>query len=530
MADYDVITIGAGYSGLMTSILLAKEGKKVLCLELNDHVGGLASNAEEFPGFIFSRGALYLMFCKLDWLFEILDLNKYNLEMMSPPCLGVVLGGHGRTPLKLFADPREQIQYISEAFGPDIAQQYIAFSNFFQPFAQAMDMALKNPPISIGQIIDSVPGIQAKDALTRIFYGTVKDIVDEFFPDKERAATIRGEIMTFGCDGLFGGPMTPGSALTIAYHFVTPDVGAGGSPYRLPKGHIGKFCETMAKSLSDKGGTIKLNTEVKKIIIKGNEAVGVKLANGDEITADTIISSLDTYNTFINLIGADNIDPFLTRQIKKINYTEHISTMYIALKGLPKFGKEFEYLNDGQWNYTVWLQDPDLLEVDWDHVKHGKVPKRMTASGYYIPSMMDPSLAPPGKHSMNLCALYTWPFDVPENKIEETKKIVAENWIDSYQEFMPNFRDVIEDYKLYAPPDYHRKYHVTGGTWTHGMIQINQMFDMRPVVGMSDYRTPFKNLYLCGTSNHPGPGMTGWSPWNCYNVIKEDWKKVKAKR
>lgn len=530
MADYDVITIGAGYSGLATSILLAKEGKKVLCLELNDHVGGLASNAEEFPGFTFTRGALYLMFCRLDWLFETLDLKKYNLEILSPPCLGVVLGGRGRIPLKLFADPNEQIQYIREAFGPEIMQQYIDFSNFFLPFAQAMDWALRNPPVSIGRILDSVPGIQAKDALTRLFYGTVQDIVDEFFPDKEKAASIRGMIMTFGVDGLWGGPMTPGSALTIAYHFVTPDVGSGGSPYRLPKGHMGKFCETMAKSLMDKGGTIKLNTEVKKIIIKGDAAVGVRLASGDEISADIIVSSLDTYNTFINLIGSDKVDPFLVKQIKRINYKEHISTVYIALKGLPKFGKELEYLNDGQWNYTVWVQNPDLIEVNWDDVKHGRVPKRMTCSGYYIPSMMDPSLAPPGKHSMNLEALYTWPQGVPQDKIEETKKQIVENWFDTYQEYMPNFRDVIENYKIWCPPDYERKYRVTGGTWTHGDIQINQMFDMRPVIGMSDYRTPFKNLYLCGTSNHPGPGMTGWSPWNCYNAIMEDLKKQKSKR
>lgn len=531
MADYDVITLGAGHTGLITSTLLAKEGKKVLCLELNDHVGGLASNAHEFPGYTHNRGAWYLMFARLDWLWDALDLGKFGLELIVPETPGVVMGGpdKGRKPFKMFSNQQQQLEYVGQEFGKEIMNQFIAFYQFLAPFGNAMDNALHNPPVSIGTMMDNMPP-SAQHDMKKIFYADIYSLVNEFFPDREKAAAIRGQIMGLGCDGFYAGPMTPGSALTLAYHVTTPEEGAGGSPYRFPKGHMGKFSETIAKSFEAKGGTIRLNTEVTKIIIKNGTAVGVQLDSGEEITADKIVSSLDPGNTFLRLIGPELMDPFLVKQCE--NYRdfgcrEHITQAYLAMNKIPTFGEEFDYLNEGSWRHSVWLFDPDNGEVDWDDVKHGRVPKRTWASGYYIPSMMDPSLAPPGKHSMTFCNQHSWPLDLPANKVEETRQRVIEMLLDSYQDYMPDFRDCVDDIKLYTPVDYANKYHVTGGTWTHGMVKIDQMFSFRPFVGMSDYRAPFKNLYLCGTSNHPGPGISGWAPLNCFNAIKGDEKKKK---
>ncbi|NMC14850.1 MAG: NAD(P)/FAD-dependent oxidoreductase, partial [Chloroflexi bacterium] len=364
----------------------------------------------------------------------------------------------------------------------------------------------------------------------KIFYGDVKTLVDDFFPDKERTAAIRGQIMGLATDGFFGGVMTPGSALTIAYHSTTPEQGSGGSPYRFPKGHTGAFCETIARSFKAKGGEIRLNSEVVKILVKNGAAYGVKLSDGSEITADKIISSLDPYNNFCRLMDSKELDPFFIRQVqdyKTRNTQEHIAQAYLAIKKVPTFCDEFADLNEGDWRFQVWDFDPDNSEVDWDAVKHGRVPKHCFATGYYMPSMMDPSLAPPGKHTMTICAQYAWPLNTPPEKYEETKKESLNMLIDSFTEYMPDFRDCVEDADLCTPPDYERLYHNTGGTWTHGMIKIENMFNCRPIIGMSDYRAPVKNMYLCGTSNHPGPGISGWAPLNCVNAIKVDEKKEK---
>ncbi|MHB8131040.1 MAG: phytoene desaturase family protein [Mobilitalea sp.] len=526
--DYDVITIGAGYTGLMTSALLARDGKKVCCLEMNDHVGGICSNAHEWPGYTHNRGAWYMMFLQIGWLWEALDLKKYGLELHHPPCGGVIIPEKGRTPFLLYHDRKEIFKYVGEAFGPEVLKGLMGFYKLFEPFAAVMGTAMRNPPMSIGQMIDAVPGIQAKDAMRRIFYGNVHSILDEYFPDKEKSAAIRGQLMTSGTDGFFGGPMTPGSALTIAYHTVAPDEGAGGGAYVLPKGHMGKFPEALADCLKDLGGEIHLNSEIKRIIIEKGEAVGVELVNGQQMTADVIVSSLDAYNTFINLVDHDLMDPYVVKQVKNINYQEHLCQAYVALNGLPEFGPgPYEHLNDGGWRFMVALNDPDLYETNWDLVKNGKIPEKFTGGGFYIPSMIDDTLAPAGHYSMSMFTLYGWPLGTPANKVEETKKIVGDRWMKHLKEYFPNLDSVVDDFKVQSPPDYERQYHVTGGTWTHGMVQIDQMFNMRPILGMSDYRGPFKNMYLCGTSNHPGPGITACQPVSCYNAINADAKKKK---
>lgn len=531
MADYDVITIGAGHSGLMASILLQKMGKKVLCLELNDYVGGIASNAHEFPGYIHNRGAWYLMFSRLDWLEKEFELSKYGLELIYPECPGVVMAGagKGRKPYKMYANPEEQMEHIAKDFGKDVVKQFTDFYGFLAPFAQAMDYALGNEPMSIGRMMDNLP-IQAQDVFAKLCYGDIESLVNEFFPDKEKTAAIRGQIMGLGVDGFFGGPKTPGSALTLAYHATTPESGSGGSPYRFPKGHIGAFSETLARCFQDKGGELRLKTEVKKILTRNGTAYGVKLADGSEITCDKLVSSLDPYNNFCRLMDPEELDPFFRKQVedyKERCTQDHIAQGYLAINKVPTFSDEFAELNEGDWRFQVWDFDPDEGERNWDAVKNGTIGQYCFATGYYMPSMMDPSLAPPGHHTMTICSQHAWPLRLPREKYDEQKAATAEMFLRSYERYMPDFRQCVDGIHIGNPISWEEEYHVTGGTWTHGMVKIENMFNCRPIMGMTDYRAPIKNMYLCGSSNHPGPGISGWQPANCVNAIKYDEKKKK---
>lgn len=535
MADYDVITIGAGHSGLMASILLQKMGKRVLCLEMNDYVGGIASNAHLWPGYTHNRGAWYLMFSRLDWLEKEFELSKYGLELIYPKCPGVVMAGagKGRTPFKMFADPVEQMENIAKDFGPDTVQCFQNFYGFLAPFAQAMDYALGNEPMSIGQMMDNLP-VQARDTMTKLFYGDVYSLINEFFPDHEKQAAIRAQLMGLGTDGFYGGIRTPGSALTLAYHSTTPESGSGGSPYRFPKGHIGAFSEALARSFEAKGGEIRFNSEVAKILVKNDTVYGVRLKDGTEITCDKLVSSADPGNNFLRMMDPGDLDPFFRKQVLEYKARctdEHIAQGYLAINKIPTFGDEFAYLNDGDWHNCVWDFDPDEGEADWDAVKNGKIGKYCFATGYNLFSTMDPSLAPPGKHSMTICAQYAWPMRT--DKTIDYKKQTAETaemMIRSYERYMPDFRSCVDDIHVGNPVEWEEQYHVTGGTWTHGMVKIENMFNSRPIVGMSDYRAPIKNMYLCGTSNHPGPGISGFAPRNCVEAIKYDETNGKNRR
>lgn len=527
MADYDVITIGAGPNGLMTSALLQVGGKKVCCCELNNHVGGLASNVygELGPGFVHNRGAWYLMFAQIESLIDKLQLEKYGFELLDPKHNAVILPNNPPDPaVRLFQDSRETIEDMGKRFGKDTADRFVAFLKYLEPFSIGTQYAISNAPIPVSQIIDTMPNHEAQQAMTRLFYGTAMELIDEFFPDKKKHAPLRAYFSFYSIDGFYGGPMTPGSALTMAYHFGTPTEGEGatGAQFRVPKGHMGNFSETIAKSFEANGGILKKNAEVKKILVKNNKAYGVKLADGTEITADIIISSCDAYNTFINMVGTENTPSWLVDAIKQINYTETLNQTYLTLNKLPEFRKEYDDLNHDDWRFhLLFLGDAELYEENWNAIKFGKLPPRV-GGGMYIPSMLDPSLAPEGKHTATWCDLNVWPKDVPDNKIDEVKNDLFNKKCDFIERFMPDFRDCIQDWKMMCSKDYNKLYHVTGGTWTHEMIEIKQMFDMRPVKGMSDCRAPIKNMYLCGSSNHPGPGINGRTPMICINSMTED--------
>jgi len=525
MPDYDVLTIGAGPNGLMTSALLQIDGKKVCCVELNDHVGGLASNTHLFPGFVHNTGMWFLMFCQIENLLAKLKLEKYGFELMDPPHVAAVLPYAPPDPvLKLYNDPRETLDSIRKDFGKEASDGFAAMLKWFEPFGVGLELALANPPVSMSTLIDSVPSHEGQQAMKTIFYGTAYDIMDKFFPDKAKCAAIRGYLSFFSTDGFFGGPMTPGSALTLAYHFGTPTPGEGatGSQYKVPRGHTGKFAECIADSFVDHGGILKKKSEVKEILIRNNTAYGVKLADGTEITAKVVISSCDAYNTFVRMVGEKNTPKWLYDAIKEINYTEILTQTYVTTKGLPEFGKGYEDLNDENWRYFILaMGNGEVYEENWNQIKFGKLPP-FAGGGTLIPSLLDPTLAPAGYHTMTFCDLCEWPIGTPREKYDETKKYLFEKKCDIHQRFMPNFRDVIQDWKMMGPLDYEERYHNTGGTWTHEDVKIDQMFDMRPVKGMSDNRAPIKHLYLCGSSNHPGPGVNGRTPQLCINAMQAD--------
>lgn len=532
MADYDVIVIGGGATGFIAGTLLQKRGKKVLILEKNDYIGGLACNMHKWPGYTHNTGMWYLMFARLGWMDEELELTKNGLELIYPQSTGVVMAGYGkhRRPYQMYMDPEEQMEYIEKYHGGKKAvKAYQDLYASLAPFQTAMSIAMEGQPMSIGEMMASMP-IEAQQAMKKLFYSSAKDYVNEFFPQEiwEDTAAIRGQMMGLATDGFYGGPSTPGSAFTLAYHATTPESGAGGSPYRFPKGHTGKFVETIAKTFKSHGGEVRTNAEVGKILVRNNTAVGVELVDGTQITCDDLVSSLDPYNNFVRLTDEKDISPFFRSQLedyKREDCGEHITQLSLCMNRLPKFGPEFDYLNtdDNRWIFQVWTFDPDVGDKCWNAVsQEGTVYKDTFASGIYFPSMMDPSLAPEGHHTATICSQFTWPVNTPPEKYEEQIKKSTETIIDSYSKYLPDFRDCIDDCFLNCPPYWESEYHETGGTWTHGMIKLDNILNFRPIIGMTDYRGPFKNMYLCGTSNHPGPGVTGYQPRNAVKALLED--------
>ena len=521
MTDCDVLVLGAGPNGLGISGLLAKDGLKVITLEKNDHVGGLASNSHFWPGYTHNTGAWWLSIDKIQPVWKALDLGKYCPELFSPPGMGTTLGIDSNSkPHHMIFDPQKQMARIRDDFGQDAVDAFGKIFKYFEPFSMGVEPMLHNPPISIGQLMDRMPSLEAKATLSQAFYGVAADLIDEYFPDKEKTGALRGTLAATAADGFWGGPMTPGSLLKFAYQVATH---SGSAIPAMVKGGIGKFSEAVAEAFKAIGGQLRLNSEVKRILLEKGKATGVELANGNVITARYVMSSLDTANTFIRLIGEENIPPFVARQIKRINYRCHFMQAFCRCSGVPEYTGKLEYFNREGWNWCAgYWPTLELMEQCWDDVKLGRIPEKAVGA-YSCMSLLDPSLAPPGKHTMTVFTNYTWPQGVPADKVDEVKEICFQRIVDSLCQLAPNFRDIIDDHVVMAPPDYEKRFNNTGGDWAHGQIQLSQLFDNRPIQGMSKYKVPFiKDLWLCGSSNHPGPGVNFFPAINCLNVFKKE--------
>jgi phytoene dehydrogenase-like protein len=347
MTDCDVLVLGAGHNGLGISALLAKEGFKVVNVEKNGFVGGLASNAHFWPGYTHYVGAWWLSFNKIKPVWTALNLDKYGPELFDPPLqVRTVIGedeSYAPNHLINFAGP--QIERMKNDLGADVVEAMGRFQQFFEPFSVGIKPMMHNPPISLGQLMDRMPSNEARAILNQIFYGAASDIIDEYFPDKKRLATLRAALTASACYGFWGGPMTPGSALRLAYHFGTHAPEEGGGMFKFLRGGIGRLSELVAEAFKDLGGRLILNAEVKKILLEKDKAAGVQLANGDIITAKYVISSLDATATFIRLVGEANIPAYVAKQIKKINYRSHYMQAFAICSGIPEYKGRYEYFN-----------------------------------------------------------------------------------------------------------------------------------------------------------------------------------------
>jgi phytoene dehydrogenase-like protein len=525
MPDCDVLVLGAGPNGLGISGLLAKDNFKVINLEKNDFVGGMGSNSHFWPGFTHNTGAWWLSYGVIKPVWNALGLDKYDCQVYDPPLhLATVLGRTpDEKPFHMYNNIKLQLDKVRESWGPEVADNFIKFFKYFEPFSMGVKPMVDNLPLSIGQVTDRMPSIEARHLMNQIFYGNFADLLNEYFPDEDRFAAVRGYFTANVSDGFWGGPMTTGSNLMFAYHSATHSPEEGGGLFKLVKGGIGKFSDALASALKDFGGKLILKAEVKKILVENGKATGVELMNGDIITAKYVISSLDAPNTFLRLVGEANVPSFVAKQIKGINNRCHFMQMFCTVNALPEFKGKLDYFNTEGWRWSVgYWPTMELSEKCFDAVKFGKLPEQPMGA-FSLQSVLDPTLAPPGKHIMTIFSRHIWPWGVPADKVDEVKEICYNMLIDTFTRFAPNFREIIDDHLVTAPPDYEKRFNVTGGDWTHGMMQVSQLFNNRPIQGMANYKVPFiGNMWLCGSSCHPGPGINFRPALNCLNVFKKE--------
>ena len=506
---YDAIIIGGGHNGLTTAAYLGRAGKKVLVLEKRYILGGAAVTEEVFPGFKFSVCSYVVSLMKANVIRE-LKLPKFGLEILPLESTFTPLEDDY---LLRTADSDQTYREIARhslrdaeaytRFGPLMGQIGMAVRPILETIAPNAIRPSISDLFNTKKLLDHVKTLSSEqfEYLTKLMTMSSADFLDEWFEFEPLKATMSAS----GIIGTFMGPRSPGSAYVMLHHYMG-DIDGAFRAWGFQRGGTGEVSMAIARSAEHFGVEIKTEAAVNNVIIKNNKAVGVALDNGDEFHSDIVISGLDPKQTFLNLVNENELPSEFVRDIKNFRIRGSSGKVNLALDGLPNFTC---LPGDGHHLRGAMSISPsyDYLENAYDDAKYGNFSKKPFMD-VILPSVLDPEMAPPGKHVMSCFVQYA-PYNINGGWNDEKREAFGDAVVNALAEYAPNIKDIILHRQVLTPSDLESTFGLTEGNIFHGELTIQQLFSLRPAVRWADYTTPIRNYYQCGSGTHPGGGITG---------------------
>jgi len=509
--NYDSVVIGGGHNGLTAAAYLAKAGRKVLVLEQRHILGGAAASDEIYPGFKYTLYS-YVVSLLSPGVIADLNLHKHGLKLI--PLKGSFTPMENGDCLQLPGGDAALYEEISR-FSKKDAEAYFKFGDFMTDLARSMKPFLEVvPPDLVRPGWDGVRtlgflGRQLKGMgrekfqwVHKIMTMSAYDFLSEWFETDVLIAAIA----QVGIIGTMLGIKSPGTAYVLL-HYYLGEVDGDTSEWATQVGGTGSVSAAIASSAESFGAQIRCNARVAQVIVKNGKAIGVALENGDEIYAKTIVSACDPRVTFRKLVEEKELPPDLVRAIDNFKFRGSSGKVNLALDGLPDFPslRDKSLLNNGMPEIAP---STDYLEQAYDDAKYDDFSKR-PFMGCIIPSTVDPTMAPEGKHSMSVFVQYA-SYNMPgHGDRDQQREAFGNAVIETLSEFAPNIRDLILHKQVITPWDLEQQIGISEGNISHGELTLDQLFLMRPTPGWAKYRTPIKGYYQCGSGTHPGGGITG---------------------
>jgi len=518
-----VVLIGGGHNALITAFYLAKGGFKPLVLERREMVGGGAITEEFRPGFRASTLAHTLGPLRAD-IASDLQLAQFDCEILSPDPRVFAPTPDGRA-LLFYNDVAKTAAAIANFSAKD-ASKYAQFAasleataGFFTQLTSITPPAIDKPtPEDLWNLLKtgrSVRGLGKTGIFDLLRWGpmAVADFVAEFFETE----LLRAVIAARGIFGTALGPWSAGSTAVLLLRAAADAHPVGSATF--PLGGLGSFTRALAESAKQAGVEIRTDAEVRHIRIKDGAVTGVVLANDEEIAVEAVVSGLDPKRTFFHLLDPSQLDPTFANRMKNFRANGTVAKVNLALHGLPAFTaldatEGFLKAVGGRIHIGP---DIDYLERAFDASKYGDFSKAPYLD-VTIPTILDPLLAPDGKHVLSAYVQFA-PFKLKEGNWDARRHDLGHTVVKTLAAYAPNLPDLIEYMQVITPRDLETSYGFTGGHIFHGELALDQLFTMRPILDWARYKTPMRGLFLCGSGTHPGNGLTGASGANAAREI-----------
>lgn len=535
METYDVVIIGAGHNGLVCAAYLLKAGYRVLVLEKRSIPGGAATTEElmpeEAPHFQFNRCAIDHEFIFLGPVLEELGLAQYGLEYLF--CDPTVFCPHPKGQYFLAHRSLSQTCAGIARYSPRDAEKYEEFIRYWSVLMGAIQPLFNVPPHAILEILGSydrrrlgqvwaIAGSKQKLLdFIRTMISSPEDLLNEWFDSEVIKAPLARLAAEIGAPPSQKG-ITAGMMMMAMRH--NPGIAR-------PKGGTGALTQALVKLILEKGGTILTDQPVKRVLVEKGKAVAVEVANGKTFGAEKgVISNLDARRLFLQLVepGAiDAADPQLRERVERrlTNNNETILKIDCALSELPRFERFTQ--DEAPLMGTILIAD-SMLHVEQAHALTlmGQIPDSNPSLYLDVPTLLDPSLAPPGKHTLWIEFFAPYQIAGAEGTglngtgwTDELKNKVADRVIDKLADYAPNLKPSILARHVESPAELAERLGSYKGNYYHLDMTLEQMMFLRPLPEIANYQTPIQNLYLTGAGTHPGGSISGMPGRNCARVF-----------